>query len=62
MPYNAKDNLREVIDELCCCENHLNSAYLHSEGTHNRTEIHAALKAVESALDSAQYTLLHFKD
>lgn len=62
MPYNAKDNLKEAIDELCCCENHLNSAYLHAEGTHNRTEIHAALKAVGSALDSAQYTLLHFKD
>lgn len=59
---NAKDNLREAIDELFCCQNHLNTAYLHAESTHNRTEIHAALKAVESALDSAQYTLLHFKD
>lgn len=62
MPYNAKDNLKEAIDEICCCETHLNSAYIHAEGTHNRIEIHAALKAVGSALDSAQYTLLHFKD
>ena len=62
MPYNAKDNLREALDELCCCQNHLNSAYLHAEAAQNRTEIHAALKAVGSAVDSAQYTLLHFKD
>lgn len=62
MLYNAKNNLIEAIDELCCCQNHLNSAYLHAEGNHNRNEIHTALEAVGSALDSAQYTLLHFKD
>ena len=62
MLYNAKENLEEAIDELCCCQNHWNTAYLHAEDTHNRTEIHAALKAVGSALDSAQHTLLHFKD
>lgn len=59
---NARDNLKEAIDELCCCQNHLNCAYLHAEGNHNRTEIHTALKAVGSALDSAQHTLLHYED
>lgn len=62
MRHNAKDNLKEAIDELCCCQNHLNTAYLHAEGTHNRSEIHTALQSIGSALDSAQYTLLHFKD
>lgn len=61
MPKNAKDNLKEAVDELCCCQNHLNVAYMQSEDTQNRTEIHAALKAVGSAVNSAQHTLLHYK-
>lgn len=62
MLYNAKENLKEAIDELCCCQNHLNTAYLNAEGKYNRIEIHTALRSVGSALDSAQYALLHFKD
>lgn len=59
---NARDNLKEALEELCCCQNHLNTAYLHAEGNHNRTEIHAALKSVADAIDSAQHSLSHYKD
>ncbi len=62
MRQNAKDNLSEALEELCCCQNHLNIAYLHAEGTHNKREIHIALKAISSAVDSAKQSLLHFQD
>ena len=62
MRQNAKNNLSEALEELCCCQNHLNKAYLHAEGTHNKHEIHIALKAISSAVDSAKQSLIHFED
>ena len=62
MKRNAKDNLRLSLEELCNCENHLNTAYLNAEESHNRTEIHEALRAVSSAVDSTQDAIRSYKD
>ncbi|MBE6053162.1 MAG: hypothetical protein E7212_04475 [Clostridium sartagoforme] len=62
MKRNAKDNLKLTLEELCDCENHLNTAYLNAEESYNKTEIHEALKAVNSAVDSAQEAIRHYKD
>lgn len=62
MRQNARDNLEEALEELCCCQNHLNRAYLHADGEHNRNEIHTALKSIGNAVDCAQSALLHFED
>ncbi|EOR26397.1 MULTISPECIES: hypothetical protein [Clostridium] len=62
MKHNAKENLRLALDELCSCQNHLNTAYLNAEENHNRSEIHTALEAIGSAVDSAQDTLKNYKD
>ncbi|WP_278600135.1 hypothetical protein [Clostridium tertium] len=53
MKHNAKENLIIALDELSSCQNHLNTAYLHAEENHNRNEIHTALEAIGSAVDSA---------
>ena len=50
MKRNAKDNLNLTLEELCNCEKHLNTAYLNSEESYNRNEIHEALKAVGLSL------------
>ncbi|GAA0084719.1 hypothetical protein GNF79_18715 [Clostridium perfringens] len=62
MKGNSKENLEIALDELCSCQTHLNTAYLHAENDHNRNEIHTALKSIDSAIDSAQNTLNKFKD
>lgn len=62
MKGNAKKKLEEALDEICCCENHLNEAYIHTMNDLNRTEIHAALKSVGSALNSAQEALESYVD
>ncbi len=62
MNRNAKENLNLTLKELCNCENHLNTAYLNSEESYNRNEIHEALKAVSSAVDAAQYAIRNYKD
>lgn len=62
MKRNAKDNLNLTLEELCNCENHLNTAYLNSEESYNRNEIHEALKAVGSAVDTAQEAIRKYKD
>lgn len=62
MNRNAKENLNLTLKELCNCENHLNTAYLNSEESYNRNEIHEALKAVSSAVDSAQDAIRNYKD
>ncbi|MCF0149612.1 MAG: hypothetical protein HUJ77_14605 [Clostridium sp.] len=62
MNRNAKENLNLALKELCNCENHLNTAYLNSEESYNRTEIHEALKAVSSAVDAAQDAIRKYKD
>lgn len=59
---NAKDKLREATEKLCCAHEHLNTAYMKAEETHNRTEIHAALKAVAGAIDNAQNNLDNYTD
>lgn len=62
MKGNAKDKLQEALDEICCCENHLNEAYINTLNDLNRTEIHAALESVADAMHSAQETLKHYED
>ena len=62
MKHNAKENLIITLDELSSCQNHLNTAYLHAEENHNRNEIHTALEAIGSAVDSAQTALKNYKD
>ncbi len=62
MKRNAKENLRLTLEELCSCENHLSNAYLHAEESHNREEIHSALKAVGNAVNATQDALLNYKD
>lgn len=59
---NAKSNLEKALDELCCCENHLNTAYIHADDDSNREKIHAALRAVGHSLHSAQKSLHNYKD
>ena len=62
MKKNAKDNLKLTLEELCNCENHLNTAYLNAEESYNRNEIHEALKAVSSAVDYTQDAIRNYKD
>ncbi|MPQ43846.1 hypothetical protein [Clostridium tarantellae] len=62
MRSNAKDKFRKATDELCHAQNHLNLAYSNVENKHNKTEIHAALKAVASALENAHSNLINYKD
>lgn len=62
MKRNAKDNLKLTLEELCNCESHLNTAYLNSEESYNRNEIHEALRAVSSAVDAAQDAIRNYKD
>lgn len=62
MKKNAKDNLKSALNELNCCENHLNSAYMKADDTHNRNEINTALKSVCNAVESAQDALRKYKD
>lgn len=62
MKKNAKDNLKSALNELCCCENHLNSAYMKADDSHNRNEINTALKSVCNAVESAQDALNKYKD
>lgn len=62
MKHNAKENLKIALNELCSCQNHLNTAYLHCEDLNNRSEIHIALKTLGSAVDCAQSSLGRFKD
>ena len=62
MKKNAKDNLKSALDELCYCENHLNSAYMKAEDIHNRNEINTALKSVCNAVENTQDALRKYKD
>lgn len=62
MKNNARDNFRLAIDELCACQNHLNTAYMNMCDSDNKTEVHAALKTVASALNSAQSNYNNYKD
>ena len=62
MKRNAKENLKLTLEELCSCENHLNTAYLHAEDSYNRTEIHSALKAIGSAVETTQNAIRNYKD
>lgn len=62
MKGNAKDKLKKATDELCCAHGHLSTAYMKADDNHNRTEIHAALKAVAGAIDKAHDTLDSYKD
>ena len=62
MKRNAKENLRLTLEELCSCENHLSNAYLNSEESHNREEIHFALKAVGNAVNATQDAYINYKD
>ncbi|MDU7885704.1 MAG: hypothetical protein E7J22_05315 [Clostridium perfringens] len=62
MRHNAKDNFRLAIDELCSCQNHLNNAYMNLSKEENRTEIHATLKTVASAIEHAQSNYNNYED
>lgn len=62
MKRNARDNFRMAIDELCSCQNHLNTAYLNMTEEDNKVEVHAALKTVSAALESAQHNYNLYKD
>ncbi|EGT3617466.1 hypothetical protein FHH43_14765 [Clostridium perfringens] len=62
MRHNARDNFRLAIDELCSCQNHLNNAYINMTNEENKTEVHAALKAVASAIDYARNNYNSYKD
>ncbi|AQW23750.1 hypothetical protein ACSXBA_08450 [Clostridium perfringens] len=62
MKHNAKDNFRLAIDELCSCQNHLNNAYMNVKEEENKTEVHAALKTVASAIEHAQSNYNNYED
>ncbi|MDK0979880.1 hypothetical protein ACOT7R_00235 [Clostridium perfringens] len=62
MRNNAKDNFRLAINKLCSCQNHLNNAYMNLKEEENRTEVHAALKSVASAIEHAQNNYNNYKD
>ena len=62
MKKNAKENLKLTLEELCDCENHLNTAYLNEEESYNRNEIHEALKALGSAVDATKNSIRNYKD
>lgn len=59
---NAKDKFKKATEELCCAHEHLNKAYMKADDSHNKIEIHAALKAVAGAIENAQNTLDSYKD
>ncbi|MGG5461763.1 hypothetical protein [Clostridium sp. B9] len=59
---NARDNFKMAIDELCSCQNHLNNAYMNMNENDNKVEVHAALKTVAAALESAQNNLNKYED
>ncbi len=62
MKNNTRDNFRLAIDELCACQNHLNTAYMNMDEYDNKTEVHIALKTVASALNSAQHNFNNYID
>ena len=62
MRNNAKYNFRLAINELCSCQNHLNNAYMNLTEEENRTEVHAALKSVASAIEHAQNNYNNYED
>lgn len=62
MKGNAKDKLHKALEEICCCENHLNEAYINTLNDRNRTEIHAALESVATAMHQAQEALTYYED
>lgn len=62
MRHNARDDFRLAIDELCYCQNHLNNAYTNITNEESKTEVHAALKAVASAIEHAQDNYNSYKD
>lgn len=62
MRYNARDNFRLAIDELCSCQNHLNNAYMSITNKESKTEVHAALKTIASTLEHAQDNYNNYKD
>lgn len=62
MKKNARSNLKNAMNKLYDCNNHLNLAYTNAYDFRNKTEIHDALKSVANAIDSAQFTLNNYKD
>ncbi|HHD2753515.1 TPA: hypothetical protein ACOTG0_002327 [Clostridium perfringens] len=62
MLHNAKDDFRLAIDELCCCQNHLNNAYTNITNEESKREVHAALKTVSSAIEYAKDNYNSYKD
>lgn len=55
---NAKENLKKALDEICCCENHLNTAYIYAEDELKSalSDITHAQELLKTALTSVEIT------